>query len=50
MKGYENDKCHFCGADEAAYQRREDSGPANVYHDACEDCAKKPYAVKTEAV
>lgn len=35
--GYENDKCHWCGAGEAGYWREEDG----KMYDACMKCAKK---------
>lgn len=36
-----SDTCHFCGAEEACYERREDGG--TEYFPACEACARKPY-------
>lgn len=39
-----SDKCHFCGARNACYGRREDGASRNsCYFDACEECARKPY-------
>ena len=41
---YSHSKCHFCGKDNAFYQRAEDAKPHGPYFDACYACAKKPYS------
>lgn len=40
--GYAEDVCWFCDGKEAGFRRGEDQNP-KVDHDACEDCARKPY-------
>jgi hypothetical protein len=40
--GYEADICWFCKGNEAGFRRGEDLNP-KMDHDACQDCARKPY-------
>lgn len=46
--GYENDRCHFCGAPEAGYARAEDRSARGPFFDACYRCARRPYPQPAE--
>lgn len=39
--GYSEDACHFCGGNEAGFQRREENDPKGPFYDCCQDCLIK---------
>ena len=41
-EGYGKDVCFFCKGRNAGYRRGDDDNPKSN-HDACEECARKPY-------